>query len=212
MFPFCAEDRILYRRERRPSGAVRLPPKRSRRAASLGGNQDTPIMFFGSGPPWTVSRLGGRRPGMLLGDSELSHPDTSCRVQMRSSSVSVQMHRSARAMCWAFRATAKTILDRLCCRSVTPHWRVCGRQVGIIVLPVYQPEDIAIAIRLKLILEVSGLIPQPTPSPSRIERRCRLLHRIHAATPLHGPGESFIREVAIPLCGEYPGTPKNPPA
>lgn len=45
-------------------------------------------MFFGSGPPWTVSRLGGRRPGMLLGDSELSHPDTSCRVQMRSSSVS----------------------------------------------------------------------------------------------------------------------------
>ncbi|AGA11064.1 DUF1194 domain-containing protein [Sinorhizobium meliloti] len=37
---------------------------------------------------------------------------------------------------------------------------------GSFMLPVTEPEDFAIAIRQKLILEVSGLTPQPTPIPA----------------------------------------------
>jgi len=37
---------------------------------------------------------------------------------------------------------------------------------GSFVLPVHEPEDFAIAIRQKLVLEVSGLTPEPAPTPA----------------------------------------------
>jgi hypothetical protein len=39
---------------------------------------------------------------------------------------------------------------------------------GSFVLPVHEPEDFAVAIRQKLILEVSGLAPAPSPKPAAL--------------------------------------------
>ncbi|MCO5965095.1 DUF1194 domain-containing protein [Sinorhizobium meliloti] len=42
---------------------------------------------------------------------------------------------------------------------------------GSFVLPVHEPEDFAVAIRQKLILEVSGVMPAPSPKPAALIKK-----------------------------------------